>query len=126
MENELRFAPRRSPLLAFDSMLSRASQAIERALLRVLFVTLLSPVLVSGLEMGQALTGTSQHGTTNQFSESSTRASFRDQAFIEDLERRLFQYFWEQATSPTGLAPARAHSDASPPAAHPPTLASTA
>src|SRR6266536_663013 len=114
MENELRFAPRRSPLLAFDSMLSRASQAIERALLRVLFVTLLSPVLVSGLEMGQALTGTSQHGTTNQFSESSTRASFRDQAFIEDLERRLFQYFWEQANSQTGLVPDRARSDASP------------
>src|ERR1051326_3721217 len=29
----------------------------------------------------------------------------RDEAFLEDLERRMFRYFWEQADPNTGLVP---------------------
>jgi len=32
-----------------------------------------------------------------------TNFSPRDHAFLEDLERRSFQYFWEQGATPTGL-----------------------
>jgi hypothetical protein len=35
------------------------------------------------------------------------------EAFLEDLQKRSFQYFWEQADSQTGLVPDRARSDAS-------------
>ena len=37
-----------------------------------------------------------------------------DQQFLEDLERRSFQYFWEQADPQTGLVPDRARMDGSP------------
>ena len=37
-----------------------------------------------------------------------------DEAFLEDLERRSFRYFWEQADPNTGLVPDRARTDASP------------
>ena len=37
-----------------------------------------------------------------------------DQAFLEDLERRSFQYFWEQSSSQTGLVLDRARTDGSP------------
>ena len=40
--------------------------------------------------------------------------SVQDHAFLEDLERRSFQYFWEQADPRTGLVPDRARSDGSP------------
>ncbi len=36
-----------------------------------------------------------------------------DEAFIEDLSRRSFQYFWEQANPQTGLVPDRARMDGS-------------
>jgi hypothetical protein len=44
-----------------------------------------------------------------------TKASLpaRDEAFLEDLERRSFQYFWEQADPQTGLVPDRARMDGS-------------
>jgi hypothetical protein len=35
----------------------------------------------------------------------------KDQQFLEDLERRSFQYFWEQADPHTGLVPDRARMD---------------
>lgn len=38
----------------------------------------------------------------------------RNPEFLEDLERRSFQYFWEQADPQTGLVPDRARTDASP------------
>src|SRR5262245_60607730 len=38
-----------------------------------------------------------------------------DHAFLEDLERRSFQYFWEQGDPNTGLVADRSRSDASPP-----------
>src|SRR6185436_4861615 len=37
--------------------------------------------------------------------------STQDEAFLEDLQRRSFQYFWEQADPQTGLVPDRARSD---------------
>lgn len=39
--------------------------------------------------------------------------SARDQAFLEELERRMFRYFWEQADPNTGLVPDRARTDGS-------------
>ncbi|HEY8205132.1 MAG TPA: glucoamylase family protein [Pyrinomonadaceae bacterium] len=40
--------------------------------------------------------------------------SARDEAFLEDLERRSFRYFWEQAGSRTGLVLDRTRTDGSP------------
>ncbi|MDQ3474593.1 MAG: hypothetical protein M3447_12740, partial [Acidobacteriota bacterium] len=42
-----------------------------------------------------------------------SRASLQDEAFLEDLERRSFDYFWEQADPQTGLVPDRARMDGS-------------
>jgi hypothetical protein len=39
--------------------------------------------------------------------------STRDEAFLEDLERRMFRYFWEQADLNTGLVLDRARTDGS-------------
>lgn len=41
------------------------------------------------------------------------RLSAQDEAFAEDLSRRSFQYFWEQADPQTGLVPDRARMDGS-------------
>lgn len=40
--------------------------------------------------------------------------SARDEAFLEDLERRSFQYFWEQAGAGTGLVLDRTRTDGAP------------
>src|SRR6267378_1857626 len=40
--------------------------------------------------------------------------SSEDQSFLEDLERRSFRYFWEEADPNTGLVPDRARTDGSP------------
>ena len=42
------------------------------------------------------------------------RVNEEDQAFLEDLSHRSFQYFWEQANPHTGLVPDRARMDGSP------------
>lgn len=42
------------------------------------------------------------------------RLSREDEQFLEDLQRRSFQYFWEQADPQTGLVPDRARMDGSP------------
>ena len=42
------------------------------------------------------------------------RISRADDLFIEDLERRSFQYFWEQGDPNTGLVPDRARMDRAP------------
>jgi hypothetical protein len=42
-----------------------------------------------------------------------SRFSAQDEAFLEDLQKRLFQYFWEQADSGTGMVPDRARTDGS-------------
>jgi hypothetical protein len=44
----------------------------------------------------------------------STQLSAQDEAFIEDLERRIFRYFWEQSDPRTGLVLDRARADGSP------------
>ncbi|HEV7683027.1 MAG TPA: glucoamylase family protein [Pyrinomonadaceae bacterium] len=52
-----------------------------------------------------------------EFSHSSsaaTRLSATDHAFLEDLERRSFEYFWQQADPNTGLVPDRARMDGLP------------
>src|SRR2546423_11748273 len=45
------------------------------------------------------------------------RLSAQDRAFLTDLERRTFRYFWEQADPQTGLVLDRAHTDGRPPQA---------
>ena len=42
------------------------------------------------------------------------RVTRADEAFLEDLERRSFQYFWEEGDPDTGLVPDRARMDGSP------------
>lgn len=42
------------------------------------------------------------------------RLSRQDELFIEDLERRSFEYFWKQADPQTGLVPDRARMDGTP------------
>ena len=44
---------------------------------------------------------------------SSNRFSRTDEVFLEDLERRSFQYFWEEADAATGLVSDRARMDGS-------------
>ncbi|HYX40973.1 MAG TPA: hypothetical protein VE821_04710, partial [Pyrinomonadaceae bacterium] len=44
---------------------------------------------------------------------SSTLAA-QDEAFLEDLSRRAFRYFWEQADARTGLVLDRSKTDGSP------------
>jgi hypothetical protein len=39
--------------------------------------------------------------------------TFQDQSFLNDLEHRSFQYFWDQADPETGLVPDRARMDGS-------------
>ena len=43
----------------------------------------------------------------------SSGLSAQDEAFLEDLQKHLFQYFWEQTDPQTGLVPDRARTDAS-------------
>jgi hypothetical protein len=45
---------------------------------------------------------------------SSSTLSRRDEAFLEDLQHRSFNYFWEQADKETGLVPDRARMDGAP------------
>src|SRR5678816_3046722 len=42
-----------------------------------------------------------------------SRLSPQDQTFLDDLEHRSFQYFWDQADPATGLIPDRARMDGS-------------
>lgn len=45
---------------------------------------------------------------------SHARLSARDEAFLEDMSRRMFRFFWEQADPQTGLVRDRARTDNSP------------
>ena len=47
-------------------------------------------------------------------SQHTSKLSRQDELFIEDLQRRSFQYFWEQADPNTGLVPDRARMDLTP------------
>jgi hypothetical protein len=44
----------------------------------------------------------------------SSKLTSEDQQFLEDLEHRSFQYFWEEGDPDTGLVPDRARMDGSP------------
>src|SRR5688572_22618033 len=46
--------------------------------------------------------------------ESSQHLAREDETFLEDLERRSFRYFWDEADPHTGLVPDRARMDGSP------------
>ncbi len=45
--------------------------------------------------------------------QTSSTVSSQDELFLEDLERRSFDYFWEQGDLQTGLVPDRARMDGS-------------
>ena len=54
-------------------------------------------------------------GSTNSEAIAQTsHLSSQDQSFLEDLERRSFSYFWDQADFHTGLVPDRARANGSP------------
>ena len=54
------------------------------------------------------------------------RLTQADDAFLEDMERRNFRYFWEQTDAHTGLVFDRAHTDGTAIDAHHPSVASIA
>src|SRR5712671_3895539 len=49
-----------------------------------------------------------------QSARAAIRYSATDEQFLEDIERRSFRYFWDQADPKTGLVPDRARMDAGP------------
>lgn len=51
--------------------------------------------------------------TSAQTDRGTSRLTHDDEVFLEDLERRSFKYFWEEADSHTGLVPDRARMDGS-------------
>jgi hypothetical protein len=75
----------------------------SRAVLTVL-ILLLTCSSVFPLPRTQAAESSQQFETSYQL----TR---EDEQFLEDLERRSFQYFWDQADPQTGLVPDRARTD---------------
>jgi hypothetical protein len=87
-------ARNRSP---FPSLLSshRALVSLLLACLLILFPT----SLTYGLKLSIA---------------SNVSLSAKDEVFLEDLERRQFRYFWEQADPGTGLVADRARTDGAP------------
>jgi hypothetical protein len=52
--------------------------------------------------------------SSSQHSQAFHKLSHQDELFLEDLQRRSFRYFWEQADPQTGLVPDRARMDGSP------------
>ncbi len=79
----------------------RVASWIASSLLFILLVTLLATQvsLADGLSAGL---------------QARTALSAQDEAFIDDLSRRSFHYFWDQANPQTGLVPDRARMDGSP------------
>jgi hypothetical protein len=79
-----------------------------RSATTVLFLlVVVSAVVARPLVPALALSSIQALPATNEFSRS-------DQQFLEDLERRSFQYFWEEGDPDTGLVPDRARMDGSP------------
>jgi hypothetical protein len=76
----------------------------SRALILCLFISI---TIVDVLGVHAALPLRRAHRMKSSLSK-------RDEAFLEDLQRRSFNYFWEQADKGTGLVPDRARMDASP------------
>ena len=74
--------------------------------IRTLHIILLTFLLVCSPLAG---TATTHQTTTTQDDRSSI-----DHTFLEDLQRRSFEYFWREADPHTGLVPDRARMDGSP------------
>jgi hypothetical protein len=70
------------------------------------FSILLSPISTDLASAAESRPGSGKHQTF--------RLSRTDDAFLEDLSRRSFQYFWEQGDPNTGLVLDRARTDGSP------------
>ena len=80
----------------------------SRPVVAVLFLliacsSVITRPLVSTLPLSSSQTVTATH-----------KLSRKDEAFLEDLQHRSFNYFWEQADPQTGLVPDRARMDGSP------------
>ncbi|MGH9929531.1 MAG: glucoamylase family protein [Pyrinomonadaceae bacterium] len=73
-------------------------------------VTVLFLLIACSLTVARPLPST---GNFHSPRVSSNKLSRADQQFLEDLESRSFQYFWEQADPHTGLVPDRARMDGS-------------
>ena len=58
--------------------------------------------------------GAPPEGRPYRHSPDAYKLSRQDELFIEDLQRRSFQYFWDQADPNTGLVPDRARMDRTP------------
>jgi len=67
---------------------------------RFLFLLLISALIVHAAPSGYAIVP-------------APKFSARDEALLEDLERRSFQYFWDQGNPRTGLVLDRTHTDGS-------------
>jgi hypothetical protein len=92
----------------FAASLPHTQLAHESAWRRVLLSLLLACALLSG-----GILSTSVAAPFSQRTAART-LSAQDEAFLEDLERRAFRYFREQADSQTGLVLDRARTDGSP------------
>jgi hypothetical protein len=91
-------------ITAEDAEARRGNKLIS-ARLRVLCGLLLLACAVNGTSVrAAAQNATLKHGALSK----------NDQAFLEDLSRRSFRYFWEQADPGTGLVLDRARTDGSP------------
>jgi hypothetical protein len=62
----------------------------------------------------QSPQGAPTEGLPYRNSQGAHKLTREDEVFIEDLERRSFRYFWEQADPQTGLVPDRARMDGAP------------
>jgi hypothetical protein len=68
-----------------------------------------------GGRRGEILSSGASHRTSADTSQASGAISPEDDAFLEDLSRRTFLFFWEQADPRTGIIRDRARTDGSPP-----------
>jgi hypothetical protein len=85
----------------------RRQQQISTAVItRLLLVCLL--LLFNSLPTATIVTAQARAATRSNSAFSST-----DEAFLEDLQKRSFVYFWDQANPNTGLVPDRARMDGS-------------
>ena len=71
-------------------------------------------LITFGATPAQSPQGAPTEGLPYRNSQGAHRLTREDDAFIEDLERRSFRYFWEQADPQTGLVPDRARMDGTP------------
>jgi hypothetical protein len=76
-------------------------------------VTVLLLLLVAASVVARPLTPTVAHATLQPAYETQNFTR-DDELFLDDLEHRSFQYFWDQADPQTGLVPDRARMDGSP------------